>query len=34
LRSRVVTTIVNGEVAYHEGRVNQAVRGKRLEFER
>ena len=34
LRSRVVTTIVNGVVAYHEGRVNQAVRGKRLEFER
>jgi len=34
LRSRVVTTIVNGEVAYHEGRINQAIRGKRLEFER
>jgi len=34
LRSRVVTTIVNGVVAYHEGRVNPAVRGKRLEFDR
>jgi dihydroorotase len=34
LRSRVVTTFVNGQVAYHEGRVNEAVRGRRLEFDR
>ncbi|MCB1849918.1 MAG: dihydroorotase [Gammaproteobacteria bacterium] len=34
LRSRVLTTIVNGVVAYHEGRINPAVRGMRLEFTR
>ncbi|MCB1759213.1 MAG: dihydroorotase [Gammaproteobacteria bacterium] len=34
LRSRIVTTIVNGVVAYHEGQVNPAVRGRRLEFAR
>lgn len=34
LRSRVVTTIVNGTVAYHEGRINQASRGMRLQFDR
>jgi dihydroorotase len=34
LRSRIVTTFVNGLVAYHEGRVNPSVRGRRLEFER
>ena len=32
LRSRVVTTMVNGQVAYHEGRVNDGVRGQRLQF--
>ena len=34
LRSRVVATFVNGQVAYYEGRVNDAVRGQRLVFER
>ncbi|MEJ1464584.1 MAG: dihydroorotase [Candidatus Sedimenticola sp. (ex Thyasira tokunagai)] len=34
LRTRVITTLVNGQVAYHEGRVNNAVRGQRLEFDR
>ncbi len=34
LRSRVVATFVNGQVAYYEGRVNDAVRGRRLEFDR
>ncbi|MEJ1413932.1 MAG: dihydroorotase [Candidatus Sedimenticola sp. (ex Thyasira tokunagai)] len=34
LRTRVTTTLVNGQVAYHEGRVNNAVRGQRLEFDR
>ncbi len=34
LRSRVITTFVNGQVAYHEGRVNDAVRGMRLAFRR
>lgn len=34
LRSRVLTTVVNGVVAYHEGRINPAVRGMRLEFTR
>ncbi|MCB1858082.1 MAG: dihydroorotase [Gammaproteobacteria bacterium] len=32
LRSRVVATLVNGEVAYYEGRVNTAVLGQRLRF--
>ena len=30
----VHTTFVNGEVAYQNGRVNDAVRGMRLGFER
>lgn len=34
LRARILTTIVNGEVAYRHGRVNDAVRGRRLEFDR
>ncbi|MES9962434.1 MAG: dihydroorotase [Candidatus Sedimenticola sp. 20ELBAFRAG] len=34
LRSRVLTTFVNGEQAYHDGQVNDAVRGRRLEFDR
>ncbi|MES9905485.1 MAG: dihydroorotase [Sedimenticola sp.] len=34
LRTHVTTTLVNGRVAYHEGRVNRAVRGRRLEFDR
>ena len=34
LRSRVVATFVNGQVAYYEGRVNDAVRGQRLAFNR
>ncbi len=33
LRSRVVATFVNGQVAYYEGRVNTAVNGQRLSFE-
>jgi dihydroorotase len=34
LRSRILTTLVNGEVAYNHGQVNDAVRGQRLEFDR
>ncbi|WP_260293263.1 dihydroorotase [Sedimenticola hydrogenitrophicus] len=34
LRSRIVATFVNGQIAYHNGRVNDAVRGQRLEFDR
>jgi dihydroorotase len=34
LRSSVVTTLVNGRLAYHEGRVTEEVLGKRLEFQR
>lgn len=34
LRSRVVATFVNGQVAYYEGRVNDRVRGQRLMFDR
>ena len=34
LRSRVVATFVNGQVAYYEGRVNGTVRGQRLAFNR
>jgi dihydroorotase len=34
LRSKVLTTLVNGQVAYHHGRVNEAVIGRRLEFDR
>jgi dihydroorotase len=34
LRSRIATTFVNGQIAYHNGRVNDAVRGQRLEFDR
>ncbi|TVQ87660.1 MAG: dihydroorotase [Chromatiaceae bacterium] len=32
LRARVVTSIVNGQVAYERGQVNDHVRGQRLEF--
>ncbi len=31
-RSRVMTTLVNGEVAFDQGRVNDQVRGQRLRF--
>ncbi|MET0117774.1 MAG: dihydroorotase [Sedimenticola sp.] len=34
LRSRVLKTFVNGQLAYSDGRVNGTVRGRRLEFER
>ncbi|MES9856834.1 MAG: dihydroorotase [Sedimenticola sp.] len=34
LRTRVITTLVNGQVGYHEGRVNRSLRGQRLEFNR
>lgn len=34
LRSRVEATIVNGQMAYHDGRVNDAVLGQRLVFDR
>lgn len=34
LRSRVVATIVNGRMAYHDGKVNDAVLGQRLDFDR
>ena len=34
LRSRIVATLVNGQMAYYNGRVNDAVRGVRLEFDR
>ena len=34
LRSRVVATMVNGQMAYYEGRLNEAVRGQRLAFDR
>lgn len=32
LPARVLLTLVNGEVAYEQGRVNDAVRGRRLAF--
>ena len=34
LRSRIVATFVNGQMAYRNGRVNDAVLGRRLEFDR
>lgn len=34
LRSRIVATFVNGQMAYRNGRVNDAVLGQRLEFDR
>ncbi|MCG8426336.1 MAG: dihydroorotase [Chromatiales bacterium] len=34
LRSRIVATLVNGQFAYYNGRVNDAVRGMRLAFDR
>ncbi|MCF7985439.1 MAG: dihydroorotase [Thiohalocapsa sp.] len=33
-RARIAMTIINGEVAYEQGRVNDAVRGMRLAFRR
>jgi dihydroorotase len=33
-RSSIATTFVNGRIAWHEGRLNDAVRGSRLEFAR
>jgi dihydroorotase len=32
-RARVLMTLVNGEIAYEQGRVNDAVRGRRYEFD-
>jgi hypothetical protein len=34
LGATVVMTLVNGEVAYERGQVNDAVRGQRLAFRR
>lgn len=34
LRSRVVTTLVNGQLAYQDGRVMPEILGRRLEFDR
>ncbi|WP_428624800.1 dihydroorotase [Sedimenticola sp.] len=34
LRSRIVATFVNGQMAYRNGRVNDAILGQRLEFDR
>jgi len=34
LRSRVTATVVNGQMAYIDGRVNRGIRGKRLQFDR
>src|SRR5690606_25420413 len=33
-RSRIAATFVNGRLAYHEGRVDDSVRGARLAFDR
>jgi dihydroorotase len=33
-RSKVITTIVNGNIVYNNGVVNEEVRGERLKFER
>jgi dihydroorotase len=33
-RSTIDTTWLNGEIAYSNGKINQAIRGKRLEFNR
>ena len=32
--TRVTHTIINGEVVYEEGKVNETFRGKALEFDR
>lgn len=32
LRTQVITTIVSGQIAYHQGQVNPSVRGQRLQF--
>ncbi len=34
LRSSVITTLVNGRLVYHEGKVSEEVPGQRLEFQR
>lgn len=34
LRSRIVATLVNGQFAYYNGRINEATRGVRLTFDR
>ncbi len=34
LRSRITATVINGQMAYIDGRVNRGIRGKRLQFER
>lgn len=33
-RARISHTFVNGQLAYENGKVNDAIRGKRLEFDR
>lgn len=33
-RARISHTFVNGQIAYENGKVNDAIRGKRLEFDR
>jgi dihydroorotase len=33
LRSSIHTTIVSGQLAYHQGRFDDQIRGRRLEFE-
>jgi dihydroorotase len=32
LGARIIATLVNGELAYENGQVNDAVRGRRLAF--
>jgi len=34
LRTRVAATLVNGQLAYRDGRINQKARGQRLQFDR
>jgi len=34
LRSSVIATFVNGQLAYHHGKVEDQVRGARLSFDR
>lgn len=33
-RSRVLTTLVSGQIAWHDGRLNPACRGEALQFNR
>ncbi|WP_108651313.1 dihydroorotase [Dongshaea marina] len=34
LNSRIEMTLLNGDIAYHDGQLNPHIRGKRLEFDR